>query len=66
MPHHLNRLDTFSRSAPRLMITRRRESWISRVSLRKVLRLAIVVIMSFMCWIGLGCFAFEMFQLAGR
>jgi hypothetical protein len=35
-------------------------------SLRKILRLAIVVTMSFLCWIGIGCFAFEMMQLAGR
>jgi hypothetical protein len=35
-------------------------------SLRKILRLAIVLMMSFVCWMGIGCFAFEMMQLAGR
>jgi hypothetical protein len=35
-------------------------------SLRKILRLTIVLTMSFLCWMGIGCFAFEMMQLAGR
>lgn len=38
----------------------------SALSPRKILRLAIVLTMSFLCWIGIGCFAFEMMQLAGR
>jgi hypothetical protein len=33
---------------------------------RKILRLTIVLTMSFLCWMGIGCFAFEMMQLAGR
>jgi hypothetical protein len=45
---------------------RRRRGWAADVSLRKVCRLAIVLAMSFLCWIGLGCFAFEVVQLAGR
>jgi hypothetical protein len=36
------------------------------VSPRKILRVAVVLAMSFLCWMGVGCFAFEMFQLAGR
>jgi len=38
----------------------------ANVSLRKVFRLALVLVMSFLCWIGVGCFAFEMLQLASR
>ncbi len=44
----------------------RRKGWAANVSLRKVFRLAIVLAMSFLCWLGLGCFAFEMLQLAAR
>jgi hypothetical protein len=44
----------------------RRKGWSSNVSPRKVFRLAIVLAMSFLCWMGLGCFAFEMLQLAAR
>jgi hypothetical protein len=36
------------------------------LSLRKILRLAIVLTMSFLCWIGIGCFAFEIMQLAAH
>jgi hypothetical protein len=36
------------------------------LSLRKILRFAIVLTMSFLCWIGIGCFAFEMMQLAAH
>jgi len=25
-----------------------------------------VLMMSFLCWLGIGCFAFEMFQLVGH
>ena len=44
----------------------RRKSRAANVSPRKVLRLAIVLMMSFLCWIGVGCFAFEVVQLAAR
>jgi len=44
----------------------RRKGWAANVSPRKVFRLAIVLAMSFLCWIGVGCFAFEVLQLAGR
>ena len=45
---------------------RRAMSWVREVSPRKILRLAIVLTMSFLCWMGIGCFAVEMLQLAGR
>jgi hypothetical protein len=45
---------------------RRRKSWMTGLSPRKIVRVAIVLMMSFLCWIGIGCFAFEMLQLAGR
>jgi hypothetical protein len=38
----------------------------SDLSSRKILRLAIVLTMSFLCWLGIGCFALEMVQLAAR
>jgi hypothetical protein len=44
----------------------RRKGWGANVSLRKIFRLAIVLAMSFLCWLGVGCFAFEVLQLAGR
>jgi hypothetical protein len=63
MFHHVN---TFTRKAFGSQTHRRKKSWTSGISPRKVLRLAIVLVMSFLCWIGLGCFAFEMLQLAGH
>jgi hypothetical protein len=38
----------------------------ANVSTRKIFRLAIVLTMSFLCWLGVGCFAFEVVQLAAR
>jgi hypothetical protein len=45
---------------------RRKRRSTSVLSPKKILRLTIVLTMSFLCWIGVGCFAFEMVQLAGR
>jgi hypothetical protein len=36
------------------------------ISVRKIGRLAIVLFMSFLCWLGVGCVALEVVQLAGR
>jgi hypothetical protein len=58
--------NTFPGSAPTVHAGRRRESWMTDVSPRKVLRVAVVLAMSFLCWMGVGCFAFEILQLAGR
>ncbi|HSY36560.1 MAG TPA: hypothetical protein VK814_12470 [Acidobacteriaceae bacterium] len=60
------RQDPFSSSAPASNARLRRNRAAANVSLRKVFRLAIVLAMSFLCWLGLGCFAFQMLQLAGR
>ncbi len=56
---------TFS-GTPSRVRPRRRQNWMTDVSPRKILRVAVVLAMSFLCWMGVGCFAFEMFQLAGR
>ncbi len=53
------------KSAPRSML-RPVRYLVRDLSLRKVLRLAIVLMMSFLCWLGIGCFALEMLQLATR
>jgi hypothetical protein len=58
--------NTFSSKVAASNARWRRKGWAANVSLRKVLRLAIVLAMSFLCWLGVGCFAFEMLQLAGR
>jgi hypothetical protein len=58
--------NTFSPIAPLRNAHSLRRGSTANVSLRKVFRLAIVLVMSFLCWIGVGCFAFEMLQLASR
>lgn len=58
--------NTFAAHAASLRARGRRQRVTTVVSLRKVLRVAIVLTMSFLCWIGIGCFAFELFQLAGH
>jgi hypothetical protein len=58
--------NTFSTDASARHARRRKKSWVTGISPRKILRLAIVLTMSFLCWMGVGCFAFEMLQLAGR
>jgi hypothetical protein len=58
--------NTFSSKAAASNAGWRRNGWRANVSLRKVFRLAIVLAMSFLCWLGVGCFAFEVLQLAGR
>jgi hypothetical protein len=63
MPHPQN---TFTPRIAPSNAHRRRKGGAANVSLRKVFRLAIVLVMSFLCWMGLGCFAFEMLQLAAR
>jgi hypothetical protein len=50
----------------RMRPRRRRKGWMTGWSPRKIVRVAIVLLMSFLCWMGIGCFAFEMLQLAGR
>jgi hypothetical protein len=45
---------------------RRPKRWATDISPRKILRVAIVLTMSFLCWMGIGCFAVEMVQLAAR
>jgi len=54
-------------TAIRVIESRRHtQSWITGISPRKILRVAIVLTMSVLCWLGVGCFAVEMFQLVGR
>jgi hypothetical protein len=60
------RQNTFSKASRGMRPGRRRKSWMTGLSPRKIVRVAIVLMMSFLCWIGIGCFAFEMLQLAGR
>ncbi len=62
----LRHQNTFSFMVSASNARSRRRGGAASVSLRKVFRLAIVLVMSFLCWIGVGCFAFEMLQLAGR
>jgi len=50
----------------KVRLKRRSKSWLAEVSPRKILRLTVVLMMSFLCWLGIGCFAFEMFQLVGH
>jgi hypothetical protein len=57
---------TFSSANPRVYGRLREAGWAEGISSRKILRLAIVLTMSFLCWMGVGCFAVEMLQLAGR
>jgi len=63
MPRHRN---TFTSNLFELSAGHRRQGRAANVSPRKVFRLAIVLMMSFLCWIGVGCFAFEVVQLAAR
>jgi len=58
--------NTFTRKPFGSKESRRKTSWGGGISPRKVLRLAIVLVMSFLCWLGVGCFAVEVLQLAGR
>jgi len=58
--------NTFAGVPTRMRPRRRRKSWMTGLSPRKIVRVAIVLMMSFLCWMGIGCFAFEMLQLAGR
>jgi hypothetical protein len=63
MLEHQNKLSV---RLPRLMAPRRKKRWAAGLSYRKILRVAIVLTMTFLCWLGVGCFAFEIAQLAGR
>lgn len=56
----------FAEVPARMRPRRRRKSWMTGLSPRKIARLAIVLLMSFLCWMGIGCFVVEMLQLAGR
>jgi len=58
--------NTFTRKVFDVHARRPKQSQTPGISPRKVLRLAIVLLMSFLCWLGVGCFAVEMLQLAGR
>jgi hypothetical protein len=62
----LRQQNTFTTTAPASHARSQRRRPTANVSLRKVFRLALVLVMSFLCWIGVGCFAFEVLQLAGR
>ena len=37
---------------------------VSDLSVRKIVRLGIVLVLSAVCWLGVGCLALEMMQLA--
>ena len=58
--------NTFTSLPPALHQNRRSRHSSARLSLRKIVRLAIVLMMSALCWMGIGWFALEVFQLAGH
>jgi hypothetical protein len=58
--------NAFPKMPTKLRLRRRSKSWLAEVSPQKILRLTVVLMMSFLCWLGIGCFAFEMFQLVGH
>jgi hypothetical protein len=39
---------------------------VNDLSFRKIARLTLVLAMSFACWLGVGCFAIEVLQLAAH
>jgi len=62
----LGHQNEISARLPRLNPRLRKKSGAAGFSYRKILRVAIVLTMTFLCWLGVGCFAFEVVQLAGR
>jgi hypothetical protein len=62
----VRRKNTFAPTLVALRTDWKQPSWAVTVSPRKVFRLAIVLMMSFLCWLGVGYFAFEVVQLAAR
>ncbi len=58
--------EAFSRDTAAFTTRRRKKRWMTGLSPRKIVRVAVVLTMSFLCWMGVGCFAVEMIQLAGR